>query len=179
MITTSIALTTIQIVTAIIMVLGLFSLIIPGIPGLTIIWLASLVFMLLTGFSWQAWVVFAFMTLFMLAGNISDNLLMGAGARKQGASWLAIGVALAAGVVGTFLLAAGVVGTFLLPPFGGLVAALVGLFIVEYVRLKDWQKALDSAGSMAMGCGWAVALRFAVGVLMIALWVIWAFLLLK
>ena len=169
MISTSIALTTIQIVTVIIMVLGLFSLIIPGIPGLTIIWLASLVFMLLTGFSWQAWVVFAFMTLFMLAGNISDNLLMGAGARKQGASWLAIGVALAAGVIGTILI----------PPFGGLVAALIGLFIVEYVRLKDWQKALDSAGSMAMGCGWAVALRFAVGVLMIALWVIWPFILLK
>lgn len=169
MISTSIALTTIQIVTAIIMVLGLFSLIIPGIPGLTIIWLASLVFMLLTGFSWQAWIVFAFMTLFMLAGNISDNLLMGAGARKQGASWLAIGVALAAGVVGTILL----------PPFGGLVAALVGLFIVEYFRLRDWQKALDSAGSMAMGCGWAVALRFGIGVLMIALWVLWAFVLLK
>lgn len=169
MISTSIALTTIQIVTAIIMVLGLFSLIIPGIPGLTIIWLASLVFMLLTGITWQIGIVFGFMTLFMIAGNISDNLLMGAGARKQGASWLAIGVALAAGVVGTFLL----------PPFGGLVAALVGLFIVEYVRLKDWQKALDSAGSMAMGCGWAVALRFAVGVLMIALWVIWAFILLK
>ena len=169
MISTSIALTTIQIVTAVIMVLGLFSLIIPGIPGLTIIWLASLVFMLLTGITWQIGIVFGFMTLFMIAGNISDNLLMGAGARKQGASWLAIGVALAAGVVGTFLL----------PPFGGLVAALVGLFIVEYVRLKDWQKALDSAGSMAMGCGWAVALRFAVGVLMIALWVIWAFLLLK
>jgi len=169
LISTSIALTTIQIVTAIIMVLGLFSLIIPGIPGLTIIWLASLVFMLLTGITWQIGIVFGFMTLFMIAGNISDNLLMGAGARKQGASWLAIGVALAAGVVGTFLL----------PPFGGLVAALVGLFIVEYVRLKDWQKALDSAGSMAMGCGWAVALRFAVGVLMIALWVIWAFILLK
>lgn len=169
MISTSIALTTIQIVTAIIMVLGLFSLIIPGIPGLTIIWLASLVFMLLTGITWQIGIVFGFMTLFMIAGNICDNLLMGAGARKQGASWLAIGVALAAGVVGTFLL----------PPFGGLVAALVGLFIVEYVRLKDWQKALDSAGSMAMGCGWAVALRFAVGVLMIALWVIWAFILLK
>lgn len=169
MISTSIALTTIQIVTGIIMALGLFSLIIPGIPGLTIIWLASLVFMLLTGFSWQVGVVFGFMTVFMLAGNISDNVLMGAGARKQGASWLAIGVALAAGVLGTILL----------PPFGGLVAALVGLFIVEYVRLKDWQKALDSAGSMAMGCGWAVALRFAIGVLMIALWVIWAFVLLK
>ncbi len=169
MISTSIALTTIQIVTVVIMVLGLFSLIIPGIPGLTIIWLASLVFMLLTGITWQIGIVFGFMTLFMIAGNISDNVLMGAGARKQGASWLAIGVALAAGVVGTFLL----------PPFGGLAAALVGLFIVEYIRLKDWQKALDSAGSMAMGCGWAVALRFAVGVLMIALWVIWAFILLK
>jgi len=168
LISTSIALTTIQIVTGIIMVLGLFSLIIPGIPGLTIIWLASLVFMLLTGFSWQVWVAFAFMTVFMLVGNISDNLLMGAGARKQGASWLAIGVALAAGVVGTIFL----------PPFGGLAAALVGLFIVEYFRLKDWQKALDSAGSMAMGCGWAVALRFAIGVLMIALWVLWSFVLL-
>jgi uncharacterized protein YqgC (DUF456 family) len=101
----------------------------------------------------------------MLGGNLLDNFFMGAGARKTGASWLAIGVALAAGIIGSIAW----------PPFGGLVLALAGLFVVEFIRLKDWRRALESTKSMAAGCGWAVVTRMGVGMIMILLWLVWIY----
>lgn len=154
------------IVVLIVMVLGLFSLVIPFIPGLTIIWVAALVYGLIDGFNLTAAILFGVITLLMLFGSVVDNLLMGAGAKQSGASWLAIGVALAAGVAGSLLF----------PPFGGLVLTLVGLFVVEIIRLRDWRKAGASTKSMAIGWGKAVLARMGIGVVMIGLYLAWALL---
>jgi uncharacterized protein YqgC (DUF456 family) len=143
-----------------VMLIGLFGLLTTIIPGLVMIWVAALVYWLVTGFSTGSIVLFVIMTVLMVVGSVLDNVIMGASARKTGASWLSIGVALLAGVVGSLML----------PPFGGLVAALVALFVVEYLRLRDVQQALDSARSMAAGCGWSVLLRFAIGSVMILMW---------
>lgn len=148
-----------------VMVAGLLTLLVPALPGLVIIWIPVLVYYLVTGFDLTAIILFIFITLLMIAGNLVDNILMGGSARAKGASWLAIGAALAAGLIGSFAM----------PPFGGLIGALLALFIVEYVRLKDWRQALDSTTSMAMGCGWAVVARFGIGVVMIALWALGEF----
>ncbi|NMC54882.1 MAG: DUF456 domain-containing protein [Chloroflexi bacterium] len=155
---------TLQVITFAAMLGGLFSLVVVVIPGLTIIWAAALVYGLVTGFTWQSGVLFAFITILMLVGNVIDNILMGAGARSQGASWLGIGVALVAAVAGSLLV----------PPFGGLVAALLALFVVEVIRVRDWRKALDSTRSMALGCGWSVAARMGIGGMMIGWWLVWA-----
>jgi len=149
------------------MLVGLLGLVIPILPGLTIIWVAALAYGLVMGFNLTSGILFGVMTVLMLFGSVIDNIFMGASAKQTGASWLAIGVALAAGVIGSLIL----------PPFGGLVLALIGLFVVEIIRLRDWRKAADSTKSMAMGCGWSVIVRFGIGVLMIGLWLVWAFLL--
>jgi uncharacterized protein YqgC (DUF456 family) len=149
-----------------IMLFGLFSLLIPVLPGLVIIWVPTLVYGLVTGFTWASGLVFALITLLMIAGSLVDNVIMGASARQQGASWVAIAVALGAGLLGSLVF----------PPFGGLIAALLGLFAVEFFRLQDLRKALESTRGMAIGCGWAALIRFGIGVVMIALWggwVIW------
>jgi len=149
-----------------IMVIGLFGLLTTIIPGLTIIWLAALVYGIVTGFNWVGWVLFALITVLMLFGNLVDNLLMGASARQTGASWLAVVVALVAGVAGSLIW----------PPFGGLIAALVGLFAVEFIRVRNLRKALDSTRAMAAGCGYSVVARFAIGIFMIGWWLVWIFL---
>lgn len=156
-----------QAVVLAIMLFGLLGLIIPILPGLVIIWVPALVYGIVTGFNWLSIVLFALMTVLMIAGNIVDNVVMGARARQQGASWIAIAVALVGGIAGSLAF----------PPFGGLIAALIGLFIVEFIRLRDWRKAFDSARSMAIGCGWAAVIRFGMGLVMILLWgawVVWA-----
>ncbi len=148
-----------------VMLVGLIGLVIPILPGLVIIWLAGLVYGIVTGFSTAGWIIIVLMTILMVVGSLADNVIMGASARQKGASWLAIGVALVLAIVGSLLM----------PPFGGLVLALLGIFGVEMYRLRDLQKALDSTKSMAFGCGWAVVVRAGIGALMIGLWILWAF----
>jgi len=149
------------------MVIGLLGLFLPGVPGLTIIWVAALVYALIDGLNWASGVLFGFITVLMIFGNLVDNLFMGAGARVTGTSWLAIGVAMVAGIVGTLVL----------PPIGGLIFALVGVFLVEVIRLREWRKAVESVKGMATGCGWSFVARFVIGMMMIAWWLLWVFLL--
>ena len=164
MIESSAGLITIQIIAAVTMLVGLAGLAF-FLPGLTIIWIAALVYGLLTGFTWQNGLIFTVITLLMLGGNIIDNVIMGASARVSGTSWLAIGVALLGGLAGTILL----------PPFGGLLIALLGVFAVEWIRHRNWRKGFESARSWVVGCGGAAILRFCLGLIMIGLWIIWAF----
>ncbi len=158
--------TALQAVALAVMLFGLFGLVVPVLPGLVIIWVPTLVYGIITGFNWANGILFAIITGLMLFGSVVDNIIMGQRARQQGASWLAITVALVAGLLGSVLL----------PPFGGLVAALVGLFAVEFFRLRDWKQALVSTRSMAVGCGWAAVIRFGIGLVMIALWLAWIYL---
>lgn len=158
---------TLMTITLAVMFVGLLGLIFPILPGLVIIWLAALVYGILTGFTLPSGLIFAALTVIMLIGSVIDNVIMGASARQKGASWLAIGIALVLGVVGSLLL----------PPFGGLILALLGLFGLEFYRLKDWRQALDSTKHMALGCGWSAVVRAGMGAMMIGLWCIWAFLL--
>ena len=148
-----------------VMIAGLLTLLIPALPGLVIIWIPALVYYVVTGFDVTRIVLFVLMTLLMIGGNLVDNVLMGGSARAKGASWLAIGASLLAGLIGSFVW----------PPFGGLIGALLVLFLVEFIRLKDWRQALDSTTSMAMGCGWAVLARFGIGIVMIVLWILGEF----
>ena len=151
------------------MLIGAFGLVVPGFPGLTIIWVAALGYGIAGGFTLSTGLIFAGMTVMMLVGSIVDNVLMGAKAHEKGAGWLALGVGLVAGITGSILW----------PPLGGLLLAFVAVFVVELIRLRDWRQALQSTQGMATGCGWAVVIRFGIAILMIGLWVLWAFVLVK
>jgi uncharacterized protein YqgC (DUF456 family) len=109
------------------------------------------------------WVLFALLTLLMLLGTVIDNILMGAGAKQSGASWLGIGIALLAGLAGTLLI----------PPLGGLLTAPLAVFIYEYSRQKDWRKAWAAVRGLALGWGLSFLARFAIGLGMMGLWWIW------
>lgn len=152
-----------QAIIAVVMLVGLASLMLLIIPGLTVIWLAALVYGILTGFTLSSGILFAIMTALMLIGNVTDQLMMGAKAKQSGASWTSV-------VLSTV---SALVFSILLPPFGGLIAALGVLFIFETVRLKDLRQAGGSTGQMAAGCASAILVRFMIGIVMIALWVLW------
>lgn len=159
--------TLIEWIIAAVMFMGLFSLVLVVVPGLTIIWVAALVYLFVDGLNWGSGIIFGVITLLMIFGNLVDNYMMGASARQKGASWLAIGVALLGGLLGSILWT----------PLGGLLIALLGLFAVEYIRLRDWRQAYESTRSMLIGCGWAGIIRFGIGLVMISLYAIWAFIL--
>lgn len=138
----------------------------PILPGLVIIWAASLVYGLAAGFGVLGWVMFALLTVLMVAGSVLDNVLMGASAHKEGAPWWAVILALLAAIVGSFLIP--------IPIVGGVFAALLVLFLIEWARRKDARQALTSLKGMLIGWGWAFVFRFIIGLVMIGLWMIWA-----
>ena len=151
------------IVLGVIMGVGLLGLLLYVIPGLTVIWLAILAYGIVTGFTVRSGILFAVITLLMIGGNLIDNLFMSNEARKTGASWVSIVVALVVGIAGTFIL----------PPFGGLLFAAVGILAVEWIRKKDLNEGLRSTGGILKGCGLAMITRFGIGVVMICLWLVW------
>ncbi len=150
-------------IAAVIMAVGLFGLIIPIFPGITIIWLAVLGYGLVTGFNTLAWVLFAIITVLAIIGMVIDNVLMNAKAHKEGAAWSS----LALGMLG------GLVGTLLLPPAGGLVAAPLIVLVAEYARQRDINKALLTVRGFLIGWGASFVVRFFIGLAMIGLWVVW------
>lgn len=147
-----------------VMLVGL--LVIPILPGLVIIWAAALGCGLALGYSTFGWIIFAILTVLMLAGSVVDNILMGTSAHKEGAPWWVILIATLAALIGTFAIP--------IPIIGGVLAALLTLFAIEWIRRKDWHNALASLKGMLKGWGWAFAIRFIIGVVMIGLWFIWA-----
>lgn len=158
--------TTIHILTFLTMLVGLFGLIIPIFPGNVVMWLAALVYGLVFGFGRLGTILFAIITVLMLIAAVADNILMGAKAREKGAAWSSIILALAAGVVGTILV----------PPIGGLIAAPVMLYVMEAQRLKDAEEAREVVKALLTGWGMAFVVRFGIGIVMLVLWGIWAYL---
>lgn len=146
-----------------IMTVGLLGLLIPGIPGLVIIWLASLAYVLGVGFQTPGWIFFTILTIIMAVGSITDNLVMGQQAHSSGSSWISVLLAMLFAVIGTFIL----------PIIGGFIGALAALFLAEWIRRKNWREAIKATTGWAVGCGWAIVIRFIMGLLMIGIWIIW------
>ena len=153
--------------TLFVLLVGLFGLIVPVFPGLTIMWLAALVFALIqnarglmTGWDWF---LFTIITLLMIAGNIGDNLIIASKMRDKYIPWSSILLAFAASILVSIFMT----------PIVGLIAAPVALLAVEYLRLKDRQKAIDSTKTYVIGAGWAFLARFLIGLVMIGFWMLW------
>jgi len=158
--------TIIQILTALTMLFGLFGLVIPIFPGNVVMWVAALIYGLVFGFGKLGGILFTLITLLMLMATTVDNVLMGAKAREKGAAWRSIILALLAGVIFTIFF----------PPIGGIIAAPLVLFLSEFQRREDSKEAIEVVKGLLIGFGLAFVVRFGLGVLMLILWVLWAYL---
>jgi uncharacterized protein YqgC (DUF456 family) len=146
------------------MLVSLCGLIVPVFPGLIVIWLLALLYGILSGFRTLGAMIFVIITVLAILGEISDNLLMSKKARQEGARWLSI----------AFAFVAGIVCSIAFTPLIGIAATLGTLFLAEFFFSRDHRKAFAVTKGMAIGWGWSFVLRFAVGLMMIALWAIWA-----
>jgi len=157
-----------QTFTLFVLIVGLLGLIIPIFPGLTIMWMGTLLYALvqnsagnMTGWDW---LLFGLITLLMVIGNIADNLIIARKMRDKYIPWSSI----------LFAFAASIIASIFFTPLIGLVAAPAGLFLAESRRLKNRDAAIDSTKTYMIGWGWAFGVRFLIGILMIGLWMLWA-----
>jgi uncharacterized protein len=154
--------------TLFVLLVGLFGLIVPVFPGLTIMWLAALAYALIQNArglmnGWD-WFLLVLMTLLMITGNIVDNIIIASKMRDKYIPWSSILLAFAAGILVSIFMT----------PIVGLIASPLALLVVEYIRLRDRRKAFDSTKTYIIGAGWAFLARFTIGLAMIGLWMLWA-----
>jgi uncharacterized protein len=153
-----------EILTLMALLIGLVGLVVPVFPGLTIMWLGTLVYVLLQNSAglmtgWD-WFLFGIITLLMIVGNVTDNLIIARKMRDRYVPWSSI----------IWAFVAGIIASLFFTPIIGLVAAPVGLFMAENRRLKDSKSAAESTKAYMVGWGWALGARFLIGLMMIGLW---------
>jgi uncharacterized protein YqgC (DUF456 family) len=150
------------------LIVGLLGLIVPVFPGLTVMWLGTLVYALIQNAAghmngWK-WVLFGLITVLMIFGNIVDNLIIARKMRDQYVPWSSI----------FFAFGASLIASIFFTPLIGLVAAPAGLFLAEARRLRNRDAAIASTRSYMVGWGWAFGARFLIGLAMIGVWMLWA-----
>jgi uncharacterized protein YqgC (DUF456 family) len=146
-------------------IVGQLGLIIPIFPGNVVIWVATLVYGIVFGFGKLGSILFAIITLLTILAITADNILMGAKAKEKGAAWSSIILALASGVVFTFIF----------PPIGGVIAAPLVLFLMEFRHLGGSKQATEVVKALIIGLGLSFVARFILGLFMIGLWGAWAY----
>jgi uncharacterized protein YqgC (DUF456 family) len=160
----------IETLTLFVLLAGLAGLLIPVFPGLTVMWLATLVYALVQAsagkMNWVGWLAFVLITLLMLGGNIVDNIIIAKHVREKNVPWISILIAYAAGIIVSLIFT----------PLAGMAASPVGLFLAEWRRLKDKKIALDNTRAWLSGWGWSFLARFGIGILIVIVWAAWAWL---
>src|SRR5215207_10788306 len=101
------------------MVVGLVGLVVPVLPGLGLMWVAVLVWVLLEGGGAERWATFAIVTVLAVVGSVATLMWSGRKATGAGAPWWA----LAAAMVGA------AVGFFTIPVLGIVVGGVGGLWL--------------------------------------------------
>ncbi len=147
-----------------VMVIGLAGVLLPGLPGLGLIWLAALIYALAERFATVGPLTLVALTALAGAGMAADYLLGQVVGKAAGASWQALLAGIAGGAVGFVVgLLIGALGA--LP--AGLIGTLVGVVLVEYRRRNDLRAAAKAGAGWLAGCLIGRGLQFAIGVAMI------------
>jgi len=140
---------------------GLVGILVPVLPGSLLIALAIGVWALDAGTP-GGWVVFAVAGLLLAAGAVVTYVVAG---RRVSAAGVPRGSLLVAGLVG-------IVGFFLVPVVGLLLFFPVGLFAMEYLRLRDVPRARDSAWVALKATGVGMLLELGLALLAAGTWLV-------
>ena len=151
---------------AIVMVIGVAGTVLPILPGLWLIWAAALVYGLFGGFGVVGWTAMALITGLAVAGTAGGVYLPQRRAASIGVPWWGQLTALACAVAGFFIV----------PVIGAPLGFVVGILLVTLIRERHFQGALEATWATLKAILLASGLQFAVGLAMVALWVVWVWL---
>jgi uncharacterized protein len=146
--------------TLLLMFVGLLGSVIPGLPGVTLIFLSAFVYALLTDFSTVGAAILVVLFVFAAIAFVTDFVATSYGARRFGASnWGTMGGAIggiAGALIGLLFLGIGSL-------FGLILGTIAGVFIGEYLKRtrqgqqepgstgSDWRRASHAAGGVLVG----------------------------
>lgn len=151
-----------ELLIGLVMLVGLFGVLVPVLPGLALVWLAGLAWAWLDGGGVARWTVFGLMSAILLAATIAKYVLPARSARTSGAprSTILLG---AAGAV---------VGFFVIPVVGLVVGGVGAIYLAELSRLGDRDGAWRSTRAVLRAVGIGVLIELTAAVLAILVWLV-------
>jgi uncharacterized protein YqgC (DUF456 family) len=177
-------------ITLLIMLVGLLGSVLPGLPGVPLIFAAALVYAYVTDFEVVGALVLVLLGLFALLAFVADFLSTAYGARRFGASnWGTAGGAiggLVGALGGTLFFGVGAL-------FGLLAGTIVGVFVGEYLRRRrhassvgerrrvrsvrgsgrgDWRRTSRAAGGVLVGYLFGAVTQGVLGLLSVIVFVV-------
>ncbi|MDN5833121.1 MAG: DUF456 domain-containing protein [Brevibacterium sp.] len=133
---------------------GCLGIIVPILPGSILIAIAVLVWAIVIGGP-MAWIVFAIVAVFVAAGMSASLVLTG---RKLKAMKVPNKSVLLGGILG-------IIGFFVIPVIGLPIGFIAGLYLAEYLRIKEAKDAWDSSWESLKAIGIGTALEFLLALL--------------
>ncbi|HEX7349387.1 DUF456 domain-containing protein [Brachybacterium sp.] len=130
-------------------VVGLTGIVVPVLPGTITLVLATLIWAIVIG-GWTAWIAFALVLILGAIGMATSYVLTGKRLHAAEVPMWPVYVGIASGIVGIFVI-----------PFLGLpIGFLIGLYISEALRQKDWKKGITSAWVAIKALGTGILIEF-------------------
>ena len=170
--------------TLVVMLVGLAGSVLPGLPGVPLIFISALVYAILTDFEYVGRLVIALLGLFAALALVADLLGTTYGARRFGASGWGTAGGTIGGIVGA-LVGALFLGIGAL--FGLVLGAIAGVFLGEYLRRRegspptdgdartesrDWRRASRAAGGVLVGYAISAVAQGLLGLLSVIIFVL-------
>lgn len=135
-------------------VVGLTGIVVPVLPGTITLVLATLIWAIVIG-GWTAWIAFALVLILGAIGMTTSYVLTGKRLHAAEVPMWPVYVGIAAGIVGIFVI-----------PFLGLpIGFLIGLYVSEALRQKDWKKGITSAWVAIKALGTGILIEFSLAML--------------
>lgn len=151
----------VELVLAIVMLLGLVGVVVPVVPGLLMVAGAGVVWAAQRS-SPGAWSVAGVMVVVAAGAMVAATVLPARRTSAAGApTWI-----VAAGAAGV------VVGFFAVPVVGALIGFPAGVFVAQLIRLRAVRPAVRSTREAMEGVALGILIQLAAGVAMIAMWLI-------
>ena len=151
-----------ELLIGLVMLVGLFGVLVPVLPGLALVWLAGLAWAWLDGGGVARWTVFGLMSAVVLAGTVTKYALPARSAQASGAPRSTILL----GAVGA------VVGFFVIPVVGIVVGGIGAVYLAELSRLGDRDGAWRSTRAVLRAVGIGVLIELTAAVLAILMWLV-------
>jgi uncharacterized protein YqgC (DUF456 family) len=149
-----------QVLVGLVMVAGIVGILLPVLPGLLLIWAAGLWWTIADGGGPARWAVFGVMTVLLAVGTTAKYVLPARRAAARGAPF----VTLVIGGIGA------VIGFFVIPIVGLIVGFVLGIYLAEYVRLREVGRAWDSTRAALVAIGIGMLIELTAGLVMFAVW---------
>ncbi|HWI33343.1 MAG TPA: DUF456 domain-containing protein [Lapillicoccus sp.] len=149
------------IVTGLLMVVGLVGIVVPVVPGLLLVWLATGLWAYDHPNRW-AWAVFALCGIVYAVGIVTQYLVPGRRLKDAGVrtSTLLVAVLLA------------IVGFFVIPVVGALLGFVLGVFLVEMGRHRESGSAWRSTQHALKAVALSMGIELVAGFTIVLIWLL-------